>query len=137
MRAPVFAVGDSALGCWPALREVFPDSREQRDWVHKTANVLAALPKFAHPGAKAALAEICNAEGKRHGHVAAKRESVQGPVAGGERTTPGQALVRAGATFINGQLVERPAGVAAQPHPRQAPGSVKHDHHRQDRVDPP
>jgi putative transposase len=58
MRAPVLAVGDGALGFWAALREVFPDTREQRDWVHKTANVLAALPKSAHPGAKAALAEV-------------------------------------------------------------------------------
>jgi transposase-like protein len=51
MRAPVLAVGDGALGFWAALREVFPDTREQRDWVHKTANVLAAMPKSAHPGA--------------------------------------------------------------------------------------
>jgi transposase-like protein len=45
MRAPVLAVGDGALGLWAALREVFPATRHQRDWVHKTANVLAALPK--------------------------------------------------------------------------------------------
>ncbi|GAA4574305.1 IS256 family transposase [Micromonospora coerulea] len=73
MRAPVLAVGDGALGFWAALREVFPDTRHQRDWVHKVANVLAALPKSAHPGAKAALAEIYNAENKRHAQVAAKR----------------------------------------------------------------
>lgn len=73
MRAPVLAVGDGALGFWAALREVFPDTREQRDWVHKTANVLAALPKSAHPGAKAALAEIYNAEDKRHAQAAAKK----------------------------------------------------------------
>jgi transposase-like protein len=72
MRAPVLAVGDGALGFWAALREVFPDTREQRDWVHKVANVLNALPKSAHPGAKAALAEIYNAEDKRHAHAAAK-----------------------------------------------------------------
>ena len=73
MRAPVLAVGDGALGFWAALREVFPDTREQRDWVHKTANVLAALPKSAHPGAKAALAEIWGTEDKRHAQAAAKR----------------------------------------------------------------
>ena len=56
MRAPVLAVGDGALGFWGALREVFPDTREQRCWFHKIANVLAALPKTAHPGAKKALA---------------------------------------------------------------------------------
>ncbi|MEO3929745.1 IS256 family transposase [Micromonosporaceae bacterium B7E4] len=73
MRAPVLAVGDGALGFWAALREVFPDPREQRDWVHNTANVLAALPKSAHPGAKAALAEIWGAETKTHAQLAAKR----------------------------------------------------------------
>jgi putative transposase len=50
MRAPVLAVGDGALGFWAALREVFPDTREQRDWVHKVANVLNALLKSGAPG---------------------------------------------------------------------------------------
>jgi len=182
MRAPVLAIGDGALGFWAALREVFPDTREQRDWVHKSANVLAALPKSAHPGAKAALAEIWGAEDKRHAHTAAKRftdlygakfakaaakitddldvlltfydypaehwvhlrtsnpiESTFATVRHRTRVTKGPgsraaglamafklveaaqdrwravnaphlvALVRAGATFINGQLVERPA----------------------------
>jgi transposase-like protein len=72
MRAPVLAVGDGALGFWGALREVFPDTGEQRCWVHKTANVLAALPKSAHPGAKKHLAEIWNAEDKTHALAAAK-----------------------------------------------------------------
>jgi transposase-like protein len=49
MRAPVLAAGDGALGFWGALREVFPQTTEQRCWFHKTANVLAALPKSAHP----------------------------------------------------------------------------------------
>jgi transposase-like protein len=66
MRAPVLAVGDGALGFWAALREVFPDTREQRCWFHVQANVLNALPKSAQPGAKAALAEIFNAEDRRH-----------------------------------------------------------------------
>jgi putative transposase len=66
MRAPVLAVGDGALGFWAALREVFPDTREQRCWFHKIANVLSALPKSAHPGAKKALAEIWNAEDREH-----------------------------------------------------------------------
>jgi transposase-like protein len=66
MRAPVLAVGDGALGFWGALREVFPSTREQRCWFHKIANVLGALPKSAHPGAKKALAEIWNAEDRRH-----------------------------------------------------------------------
>jgi len=62
MAAPVLAVGDGALGFWKALREVFPKTREQRCWFHKQANVLAALPKSAHPGALAAMKDIYNAE---------------------------------------------------------------------------
>src|SRR5207342_1348171 len=72
MRAPVLAVGDGALGFWGALREVFPETRAQRCWFHKIANVLGALPKSAHPGAKKALAEIWNAEDKNHARAAAK-----------------------------------------------------------------
>lgn len=72
MRAPVLAVGDGALGFWTALREVFPDTREQRCWFHKSANVLAALPKSAHPGATAALKEIYNAEDIDHARLAIK-----------------------------------------------------------------
>jgi transposase-like protein len=64
MRAPVLAIGDGALGFWSALAEVFPQTRAQRCWFHKIANVLGALPKSAHPGAKKALAEIWNAESK-------------------------------------------------------------------------
>jgi transposase-like protein len=47
---PVLAAGDGALGFWNGLREVFPEAREGRCWFHKTASVLAALPKSAHPG---------------------------------------------------------------------------------------
>jgi transposase-like protein len=72
MRAPVLAAGDGALGFWSALREVFPETREQRCWFHKISNVLAALPKSAHPGAKKALAEIWNAEDKSHARDAVK-----------------------------------------------------------------
>jgi transposase-like protein len=182
MRAPVLAVGDGALGFWNGLREVFPEAREGRCWFHKTANVLAALPKSAHPGAKKALAEIWGADDKTHALAAARAfEAAYGakfPKAAAKitddldqllafydypcehwihlRTTnpiestfatvrhrskitkgPGSraaglamafkliesaqdrwravnaphlvALVRAGATFINGKLVERPA----------------------------
>src|SRR5438876_508901 len=72
MRAPVLAIGDGALGFWGALREVFPEAHEQRCWFHKIGNVLAALPKSAHPGAKKALAEIWNAEDRRHALDAVK-----------------------------------------------------------------
>ena len=64
MRAPVVAVGDGALGFWAALRDVFPETRPQRDWVHKTANVLDCLPKSVQPAAKRAIFEITNAESK-------------------------------------------------------------------------
>lgn len=66
MRAPVLAVGDGALGFWKALAEVFPDTRHQRCWVHKTANVLNALPTSAQPGARKALQDIYNAEDRNH-----------------------------------------------------------------------
>jgi putative transposase len=72
MRAPVLAVGDGALGFWKAVRDVFPETAEQRCWWHKIGNVLAALPKSAHPAAKRALAEIYNAEDKTHARTAAK-----------------------------------------------------------------
>jgi transposase-like protein len=72
MRAPVLAIGDGALGFWAALREVFPQAREQRCWFHKIANVLGALPKSAHPAAKKALAEIWNAQDKTHALTAVK-----------------------------------------------------------------
>ena len=72
MRAPVLAVGDGALGFWGALREVFPQTGEQRCWFHKIANVLSALPASAHSGAKRALAEIWNAENREHALKAVK-----------------------------------------------------------------
>ena len=72
MPAPVLAVGDGALGFWKAVRDVFPETREQRCWWHKIGNVLTALPKSAQPAAKAALAEIYNAEDKTHATTAAK-----------------------------------------------------------------
>ena len=187
MRAPMLAAGDGALGFWGALREVFPDTTEQRCWFHKTANVLGALPKSAHPGAKKALAEIWGAEDKNHARQAARAfdaaygtkfpkaaakitgdldqllafydypaghwvhlrttnpiESTFATVRHRTKVTKGPgsraaglamafkliqsaqdhwrlvnaphlvALVRAGATFINGKLVERP-GEEAQP----------------------
>ncbi|MGB9578136.1 MAG: IS256 family transposase [Halothiobacillaceae bacterium] len=55
---PQLAVGDGALGFWKALRQVYPDTREQRCWVHKTVNVLNHLPKSLQPAAKSDLQEI-------------------------------------------------------------------------------
>jgi transposase-like protein len=73
MRPPMIAVGDGALGFWAALRDVWPETREQRDWVHKVANVLDALPKSVQPTAKKMLDEIRNAEDRDHADAAAKR----------------------------------------------------------------
>lgn len=72
MRAPVLAVGDGALGFWKAVREVLPDTRAQCCWFHKQADVLAATWKSAHPGATAAMEEICNAEEIDHAQAAIK-----------------------------------------------------------------
>jgi putative transposase len=59
---PKLAVGDGALGFWKALREVFPNTKEQRCWVHKTANVLDKLPKGSQPKAKGMLHDVWQAE---------------------------------------------------------------------------
>jgi len=60
--APKLAVGDGALGFWKALEKVFPKTKQQRCWVHKTANVLDKLPKRIQPRAKEMLHAIWMAE---------------------------------------------------------------------------
>jgi len=62
--APDLATGDGALGFWTALRDVYPTTREQRCWVHKTANILAAMPRSVQAKAKAGLQDIWMAETK-------------------------------------------------------------------------
>jgi len=62
--SPELMVADGALGFWKAAGEVWPKAREQRCWVHKTANVLTKLPKSQQPKAKRALQEIWMAETK-------------------------------------------------------------------------
>ena len=56
--APMLATGDGALGFWKALRQVFPSTRHQRCWVHKTVNVLDKLPRGQQVWAKSMLHEI-------------------------------------------------------------------------------
>ncbi len=68
--APELAVADGALGFWKALGEVWPTTREQRCWVHKTANVLNKLPKSLHAKAKRALQQVWMAETKKDALVA-------------------------------------------------------------------
>jgi putative transposase len=64
MCAPVLAIGDGALGFWAAARDAFPETLWQRDWIHKTSNVLDALPKSVHGRAKKAIHEITEAENR-------------------------------------------------------------------------
>ena len=135
---------------------MLPEARQQRCCFHKTANVLAALPKSAHPGAKKALAEIWNAEDKDHARAAVKAFAAacgaKFPKAVAKVTNdqdellafydfPAEhwvkrwrmvnaphlvALVRAGATLVNGKLAERPAGDA----PRAAKPGASDDSSR-------
>jgi transposase-like protein len=69
--APEIAVGDGALGFWKALDELFPGTRHQRCWVHKTANVLNKVPKSVQPGIKADLREV---------HLAPSRAAAEGAI---------------------------------------------------------
>ncbi len=70
---PHLATGDGALGFWKALPEVFPTTKPQRCWVHKTANVLNKLPKKLQPEAKRALWEIYRADTKTDANQAFNR----------------------------------------------------------------
>jgi len=67
---PQLAVGDGALGFWKALDEVWPTTRAQRCWVHKTANVLNKLPNSLHTKAKRALHDIWMAETRKDAEAA-------------------------------------------------------------------
>ena len=68
--SPKLAVGDGALGFWAAIRKVFPDTREQRCWVHKTANILNKMPRSVQPKAKDAIHQIWMSETREQGHKA-------------------------------------------------------------------
>lgn len=63
---PKLAIGDGALGFWSALDEVFPNTKKQRCWVHKTANILDKLPKSLQPKAKSMIHEMYMAETKEN-----------------------------------------------------------------------
>lgn len=67
---PKLAVGDGSLGFWKALPQVYPDTKTQRCWVHKTANVLNALPKSQQPKAKSSLQNIWLAATKQDAETA-------------------------------------------------------------------
>ena len=77
MNEPRLMTGDGALGAWAALRNVFPATREQRCWVHKTANVLDSLPKRLQPRAKNLLHEMAEAPSRADARNALERFRVE------------------------------------------------------------
>ncbi len=91
LRAPALAIGDGALGFWAAVREVWPETREQRCWVHRIANVLDKLPHAAPAPGETGLArhDVCDEPGDLRGHPAALRPRLRGQVSQG-----GQSAVR-------------------------------------------
>lgn len=68
--APKLAVGDGALGFWKAVAKCWPDTDQQRCWVHKTANVMEKLPKAMQPKVKEALRNIWQAETREEAYEA-------------------------------------------------------------------
>jgi transposase-like protein len=116
LRAPVLAIGDGALGFWAAVREVWPETAEQRCWVHRIANVLDKLPKGLQPRAKQALHAIMYARRGRAGdhalHPGVPGQVPQGRGLADRRPGPAARLLR-----LPGRAVEAPA------------------HHEPDRVD--
>jgi transposase-like protein len=69
-QAPQLAIGDGALGFWSALSKLYPETRQQRCWVHKTRNVLDKVPKATQPKMKQALKDIYLAETKTQAEAA-------------------------------------------------------------------
>lgn len=73
MNAPKLATGDGAMGFWSALDEVYPDTRHQRCWMHKTGNVLNCFPKTMHAQVKHGIHEIWMADTRTHAEQAFDR----------------------------------------------------------------
>lgn len=69
LSAPKLAIGDGAMGFWAALEETHPCTRQQRCWVHKSANVLNYLPKRTQPKARKMLHDIWQAETREDAHA--------------------------------------------------------------------
>ena len=70
MNIPKLAIGDGAMGFWSALDECYPETKHQRCWVHKTANVLNCLPKNLQGKAKQDLHDIWQADTRDNAHIA-------------------------------------------------------------------
>ena len=78
--APQLAVGDGALGFWKALQKIYPTTRDQRCWFHKTGNVLNKMPKSIQAKAKSMLHDIWMADTRANGSVrsiSSSRHTVQ------------------------------------------------------------
>src|SRR5262249_47349726 len=73
MRPPIVAVGDGALGFWVAVRDVWPKTREQRDWFQQLGNILDKLHRRLQPRVKAALHEVMYAETREQAREAITR----------------------------------------------------------------
>jgi transposase-like protein len=107
LAAPAVAVGDGALGFWAAVREVWPESREQACWCHKLANVLDHLPPTASAPrqARAARNDVRRVPRRVRGRKIAFRGGVSGQVpqgggvAGGQLGAPGDLLQLPGRTL--------------------------------------
>ena len=69
-KSPKLAIGDGALGFWKALAKVYPETRGQRCWVHKIANVLNKLPKSVQPKVKESMQDIWMAETRKEAYAA-------------------------------------------------------------------
>lgn len=114
MRDPELVIGDGAMGLWKALAEVFPAARPQRCWVHKARNVTNCLPKSATESAFSTV-KLRTKVTRGAGSPAAVLAMVFRPVESAQdrwRAITGAhlvALVRSGAKFKNGVLVEREA----------------------------
>jgi len=66
--APKLAIGDGAMGFWKAVTKLWPETDQQRCWVHKTANVLVKLPKAMQHKVKEALHNIWHAETRKEAY---------------------------------------------------------------------
>jgi putative transposase len=126
MRAPVVAVGDGALGLWAALRDVFPATRQQRDWVHKVANVLGCLPKSVQAGARRALVEIRDAPDRDHAQRAiqafASDYGTNGPRPWPRSPTTPRRCCASSTSRPSTGCTSRPATRSSRPSPRSGWG---------------
>ncbi len=111
MTAPVLAVGDGALGFWKAVRDVFPETAEQRCWWHKIGNVLAALPEVGPPGGEAGAGRDLQRRGQdpRPRRREGVRRRVRRQVAEGDREDHRRPRRAARVLRLPGRALDPPA----------------------------